>query len=79
MSDLIGEIDTGIPEADKLIGRLLSDDPDFQDCDDAADYIRKMAIEMKGPDEFATWKDAAIAVRVELRDTLTAFGNWSQG
>jgi hypothetical protein len=34
---------TGNAEADRLIGRLLSSDPDFDDCTDAAELIRKLA------------------------------------
>lgn len=56
--------DTGHPEADRLIGRLTSADPDFNDCTDAAVLIRKLVVEHKGPDGYATWKDAAIAERM---------------
>lgn len=56
--------DTGHPEADRLIGRLTSADPDFDDCTDAAVLIRKLVAEHKGPDGYATWKDAAIAERM---------------
>lgn len=55
---------TGNAEADRLIGRLCSADPDFQDCMDAAIFIRKLVCEHKGPDGFATWKDAAVHERV---------------
>lgn len=55
--------DTVNPEADRLIGRLTSADPDFNDCTDAAVFIRKIVVEHRGPDGFATWKDAAVAER----------------
>ncbi|UAN03032.1 hypothetical protein [Achromobacter mucicolens] len=35
--------DTGNPEADRLIGRLMSSDPDFDDCAAAARLIRDLA------------------------------------
>lgn len=55
---------TGHADADRLIGRLLSDDPDFDDCTEAAVLLRKLVLEeIKGPDGHATWKDAAIAER----------------
>ncbi len=56
--------DTGNAEADRTIDRLMSSDPDFEDCSDAALLIRKLVIEHKGPEGFATWKDAAMAERV---------------
>ena len=55
--------DTGHPEADRLIGRLTSADPDFDDCTDAAVLIRQLVAEHRGPDGYATWKDAAVAER----------------
>lgn len=57
--------DTGNPEADSVINRLMSDDPDFDDCTNAAVLIRKLVAEHRGPDGFATWKDAAIAERLK--------------
>lgn len=57
--------DTGNPEADRIINRLMSDDPDFDDCIEAATFIRKLVVEHRGPDGFATWKDAAIAERLK--------------
>jgi hypothetical protein len=57
--------DTGNAEADRIIGRLSSSDPDFDDCIDAVAFIRKLVAEHKGPDGFATWKDAAIAERMQ--------------
>lgn len=51
---------TGHAEADRIVARLMSSDPDFQDCADAAALIQR---EIKGPDGFATWRDAAIAER----------------
>jgi hypothetical protein len=53
------EADTGHPEADRLLGRLCSADPDHQDCFDAAVLIRTLVVEHKGPHGFPTWKDAA--------------------
>ena len=38
------EPDTGNPEADNLIGRLMRADPTFSDCTDAAALIRKLAM-----------------------------------
>ena len=54
---------TGNPEADRIICRLASSDPDFDDCADAVALIHKLVAEIKGPDGFDTWKDAAIADR----------------
>jgi hypothetical protein len=39
--------DTGNPEADRLIGRLMSSDPDFDDCAAAAQLIRLLASEVQ--------------------------------
>jgi hypothetical protein len=41
-----GEVagDTGNAEADRLINRLMSSDPDFDDCADAAAFIRRAAL-----------------------------------
>lgn len=70
--------DTGHREADRLICRLVSDDLDFQDCTDAVVLIRRLIADSKGPDEFATWKDAAVDERMKRvaaeteRDTLRA-------
>ena len=55
--------DTGHAEADRVINRLMSSDPEFDDCQDAALLIRQLVVEHRGPDGFATWKDAAIAAR----------------
>jgi len=56
--------DTGHTEADRIIRCLTSSDPDFADCTDAAILIRRLVLEeIKGPDGFATWKDAAVAER----------------
>lgn len=57
--------DTGNPEADRIINRLMSDDPDFDDCVEASIFIRKLVCEHCGPDGFPTWKDAAIAERLK--------------
>lgn len=52
-------------EAHKIIGRLMSSDVSFEDCTEAADFIRRIAADQSGPDGFSTWKDAAIAERVK--------------
>lgn len=52
----------GHAEADRIVARLLSSDPDFNDCTDAAALIQR---EIKGPDGFATWRDAAFAERIK--------------
>lgn len=69
---------TGNPEADRVLGRLNSSDPDFDDCAEAAALIYKMATEAKGPDGFATWKDAAIAARgaAQAAPAVTAQGQY---
>lgn len=54
------EGNTGHAEADRLIGRLMSSDPDFEDCRLAAELIQR---EIKGPDGYNTWREAAIAER----------------
>ena len=57
--------DTGNVEADRLIGRLTSADPDFEDCMDAAILLRRLVLEeISGPKGYATWKDAAVAERL---------------
>lgn len=56
--------DTGHAEADRVINRLGSSDPDFDDCAAAVALIRTLIANMKGPDGFATWKDAAVAERL---------------
>ncbi len=56
--------DTGNAEADRIIERLMSADPDFDDCTVAAAFIRRIVAEHKGPEGFATWREAAIAERV---------------
>ncbi|MCL6470123.1 MAG: hypothetical protein I4O48_17660 [Ralstonia sp.] len=53
----------GDEEVQRVLNRLNSSDPEFDDCADAAALITRMAAEMKGPDGFATWKDAALAER----------------
>jgi hypothetical protein len=66
--------DTGNPEADRIIGGLSSSDPDFDDCIDAVAFIRKLVAEHKGPDGFATWKDAALAERMRRKSANVAQG-----
>lgn len=51
-------------EAQRVLNRLDSSDPDFNDCADAAALIIRMLAERQGPDGYATWKDAAIAERL---------------
>ncbi|ANA32274.1 hypothetical protein [Ralstonia mannitolilytica] len=53
----------GDAEVQRVLNRLNSSDPDFDDCAAAAALIVRMATEMKGPDGYATWKDAAVAER----------------
>lgn len=60
---------TGNPEADRVLGRLNSSDPGFDDCAEAAALIYKLVAEIKGPEGFSTWKDAAVYER-GLRATL---------
>lgn len=48
-------------EAQRIVDRLMSDDPDFADCEAAAKFIRE---NIEGPTGYATWKDAAVAERV---------------
>ena len=67
----VAEVRTGDEEADRILDRLASSDPDFDDCDDACALIIKLMAD-RGPDGHATWKDAAIAERlhrVELEQT----------
>jgi hypothetical protein len=59
------EADTGNEEVDRVLRRLASSDPDFDDCMDAAVLIRKLEAEHRGPSGFATWKDAAFAERLK--------------
>jgi hypothetical protein len=56
--------DTGNADADRVIGRLMSSDPNFDDCESAAILIRRLVCESEGPRGYATWKDAAIAERL---------------
>ena len=56
----------GGDEVQRVLNRLDSSDPDFDDCASAAALIIRMAEEMKGPDGFGTWKDAALAERARL-------------
>lgn len=71
-------VSTGNVEADNAINRLMSDDPDFNDCEMAAALIRRMALDLKGPDGFATWKDAAVFER-QKRVALAATGKQQAG
>lgn len=59
---------TGHDEADQIINRLMSSDPDFEDCMRAAMLIQR---EIKGPDGYPTWRDAAVAARAQA-DSVTA-------
>jgi lysozyme family protein len=70
--------DTGNTDADRIIGRLSSSDPDFDDCIDAVAFIRKLVAEHKGPDGFATWKDAAIHERITRTGLERDFQNVSK-
>src|SRR5699024_1527156 len=62
---------TGHGEADRLIDRLMSADPDFADCADAAALIQR---EIKGPAGYETWRDAAVAERVRRVSAESAAG-----
>lgn len=62
-----GAVHTGDVAADRIINRLNSSDPDFDDCADAVAWIYRAASDR--PDGFTSWKDAAIherARRVEM-------------
>ena len=57
--------DTGRKDLDRLIDRLMSSDPDFEDCTAAAALLRRLFMEeISGPKGHATWKDAAVAERL---------------
>jgi hypothetical protein len=58
------EARTGHPEADRVLDRMNSSDPDFDDCAAACALIYRLVGELKGPDGFATWNDACVAERV---------------
>ncbi len=77
------DADTGHVEADRVIGRLMSSDPDFDDCSDAALLIRKLVVEHRGPDGHATWKDAALAERAankaRIREDASQFPEMASG
>lgn len=67
---------TGNIDVDKVIDRLMSSDPDFQDCAEAAALIQR---EIKGPNGFATWKEAAIAERLRrVQAERTKLENFEQ-
>jgi hypothetical protein len=51
-------------EVQRVLNRLDSSDPDFDDCADAARLIVRLSAEVSGPEGFATWKDAAITERL---------------
>jgi hypothetical protein len=63
-TDLPAHLTTGIPDADRVLARLSSSDPDFDDCAAACALIYRLCHEIKGPDGYATWKDAATDERV---------------
>lgn len=52
-------------EAERVLKRLDSSDPDFDDCADAAALIHRLVAECRGPAGFATWKDAALDERMK--------------
>lgn len=54
---------TGNPEVDRVLDRLDSSDPDFDDCAAAAALIYKLEIANRGPEGFATWKEAVMHER----------------
>lgn len=47
-----------------IINRLRSDEPDFDDCEAAANLIINLMAELKGPEGYETWREAAIAERL---------------
>lgn len=51
-------------EVQRVLNRLNSDDPDFDDCVDAVKLIHRLVADSDAPKGFATWKDAAIAERL---------------
>lgn len=59
--DAGGFAQTGDSEADAVINRLNSSDPDFDDCAAAAALIYRLVADR--PDGYPSWKDAAIAER----------------
>ena len=75
--------DTGREDLDRLIGRLMSSDPDFEDCTAAAALLRRLFMEeISGPKGHATWKDAAVAERlrrVSMRPSETVVAMAREG
>jgi hypothetical protein len=51
-------------EADRVLDRLNSSDPDFDACAAAAALIYKLVSQVQGPPGFATWQDAAVDERM---------------
>lgn len=52
-------------EAARVIDRLGSSDPEFNDCADAVAVILRLLEDRKGPDDYETWRDAAVAEKVK--------------
>lgn len=46
-SAMAKDADTGHKEADRIVNRLMSSDPQFDDCSDAADLIRKLVADQR--------------------------------
>ncbi|BAU40140.1 hypothetical protein [Ralstonia phage RSP15] len=49
-------------EAERVMGHL--DTPDFNVCVDACTLIHKLLQQIKGPEGYDTWYDAAVAERL---------------
>lgn len=65
-------------EADRVLDRLNSSDPDFDACAAAAALIYKLVSQVQGPPGFATWQDAAVDERMR-RIALAARQSQSGG
>lgn len=75
--------DTGNPEADRLIGRLMSSDPDFDDCADAARLIRALAsAPVAGEAELNTERNlgfnAGICVALQVVTSMDCGVTWRE-
>lgn len=57
-------------EVERVICRMNSSDPDFDDCADAVALIIRLTAEVTGPKGYATWKDAAVAERIRANRVL---------
>jgi hypothetical protein len=66
LSEICAEIEAAhqAAEVQRVIGRLSSSDPDFDDCADAVALLLSLQAEKIGPQGYATWQDAALAERL---------------